>query len=413
MQSLNLIKPKKETSWGAIWSLTIGVAGLIIAEFLPAGVLTPMAHDLGVTEGMAGQAVSASAIFATVTSLSIAYLTRKLDRKFVAVTLTGFLTCSSVVVATAHSYTFLLLGRVLLGIAVGGFWSLSSAIAIRLVEPEEVPKAMSLIYGGSSFASVLAAPMGSYLGNLIGWRNVFFIAAAVGVAAFVWQLITLPSLTPIGTTKLRTTIDVLRKPRFIIALFAINFVFCGRFASFTYLRPFLEQTTHLNVNWISAVLLIFGLSYFVGNWFAPGMIKRNIRTALIFPPAILAFVALGLLLAGQWLIPTLIFVFIWGSSFGPVAPSWSTWVSRSVPEFLETAGGLYIASIQLAATVGALFGGVVFDRFGSSGVFILSGISWLMSATLVSLFITNPSESKSAENGASITSHDLNRSTSL
>src|SRR4051812_5579065 len=82
-------------TWNAIWSMTIGVAGLIIAEFLPAGVLTPMANDLGISEGMAGQAVTVTSIFAVITSLLIAYVTRNLNRRIVLLTLSFLLGCSS------------------------------------------------------------------------------------------------------------------------------------------------------------------------------------------------------------------------------------------------------------------------------------------------------------------------------
>lgn len=386
-----------KTGWAAIWSMTIAVAGLIIAEFLPAGVLTPMASDLHISEGMAGQAVSASAIFATLTSLLIAYVTRRFNRRTVLLVLSFLLTVSSLIVALAPNFLFLLTGRVLLGIAVGGFWSMAAAITIRLVPDEQVPKALSIIFGGSSFAAVLAAPLGSFLENIIGWRNVFFIAAAVGLVAFIWQFIVLPSLTPTKNVKLRTTIDVIRKPQFLAAMFAIAFIFCGRFASFTYLRPFLEQTTGVHANWVTVVLLTFGLSYFAGNAFAPTIIRKNLRFGLWFPPLALALVALALIQFGTSLGATIFLVFLWGSLFGPVAPSWTTWVARKAPEQAETGGGLYVASIQGAAAIGSILGGIAFDFKGSTGVFILTGLSWFASATLVYFKISNPTISKQSE----------------
>jgi predicted MFS family arabinose efflux permease len=144
-------------NWNAVWALTIGVAGLIIAEFLPAGVLTPLAHDLQISEGMAGQAVTMTSVFAVITSLLVAYVTRNIDRRKVLLGLSFLLSISSVMVAFAPSFGFLLAGRVLLGISLGGFRSMATAITIRLVPESDVPKALSIIFGGSSFASVLAA----------------------------------------------------------------------------------------------------------------------------------------------------------------------------------------------------------------------------------------------------------------
>ena len=370
-------------NWNAIWALTIGVSGLIIAEFLPAGMLTPMAKDLGISEGMAGQAVTATSILAVVTSLLIAFLTRKLNRRTVLLSLSILLALSSLIVAFAPDFKVVLLGRVVLGISLGGFWSMATAITIRLVPDSDVPKALSLIFGGSSFAAVLAAPLGSYLGNIVGWRNVFLFAAAVGMLAFIWQWAALPSLKPTGTTKLRTTIDVLKVPEFGVGLLAIMFVFCGRFASFTYLRPFLEQTTHASPTWVSIVLLVFGLAYFAGNSFAPRMIQRDLRNALLKPPIFLALISVGFLFLGSSLYAVVILVFLWGAAFGPVPPAWSTWVAKKVPEQAETGGGLYVAAVQSSAAIGAFVGGFAFDFQGSTAVFLMCCLSWVISALLV------------------------------
>ncbi len=390
MANVSTVSSPAKSNWNAVWAMTIGVAGLIIAEFLPAGVLTPIAHDLHITEGMAGQAVTATSVFAVITSLIIAFVTRNFNRRTVLLWLSLLLSLSSLIVAFAPNFVFLLVGRIILGISLGGFWSMATAVSIRLVDESEVPKALSLIFGGSSFASVFAAPLGSYLGNIVGWRDVFLFASAVGLLALIWQFIALPSLKPTGNVKLRTTVDVIKTPQFAAGLLAIGLVFCGRFASFTYMRPFLEQTTHASANWVSVILLIFGLSYFVGNWFAPRMIQKNIRRAVFTPPAAMAAISIGLLLLGHSLFATAVLVFLMGSFFGPVPPAWSTWVAKKVPENAETAGGLYVASVQFAAAIGALIGGFAFDFSGSTGVFILSGVSWALSAAVVYAKITAP-----------------------
>jgi predicted MFS family arabinose efflux permease len=286
-------------------------------------------------------------------------------------------------VALSPGFKLTLVGRLVLGISLGGFWSMATAITLRLVPDPDVPKALSLIFGGSSFSSVLAAPLGSYLGNIIGCRKVFLFAALVGVVAFVWQWVTLTSLKPRGITKLRTTFDVLKSPQFGVGLLAILFVFCGRFASFTYLRPFLEHTTHASPTWVSIVLLVFGLAYFAGNSFAPRMIQRDIYNALLKPPILLALISVGFLLCGSSLYATVIMVFLWGAVFGPVAPAWSTLVARKIPEHTETAGGLYVAAVQTSAAIGAIGGGVAFDFRGSSAVFLMCCGSWVVCALLV------------------------------
>jgi predicted MFS family arabinose efflux permease len=375
--------------WGGVYAITIGVMALIIGEFLPVGTLTPMAKDLNVTEGMAGQAVSASAIFATVTSLFISYLTRTLNRKHVILVLTGSLTLSNFIVAFAPNFTFLIVGRILLGIAVGGMWSMAAAIALRLVTDEDGPKAVSFVFAGSSFASILAAPLGSFLGQIIGWREVFVLSGLVGLIALVWQFKSLPNLDPKGNVRLGTILELLKLPKFLTALLVIALLYSGRFASFTFLRPFLERVTGLKGDWVSTVLLIYGLSYFVGNYFSPSLIKNHLNKTLWGMPTALSLIGALIVLFGNYFYPTFILIFFWGAVFGPGAPAWSTWINKKAPEYAETGGGLFVAAIQGSAAIGAGIGGVFFDQFGPSSVMIFSTAAWFLAALIAFFRIKN------------------------
>ena len=144
-------------AWGAVIAMTLGVFGLVGAEFLPASLLTPMAVDLRISEGMAGQAVTATAAVALVTSLLITVVTRKLDRRLVLIGLSVLLIFSNLLVAMSSNLAMLLVGRVLLGMALGGFWTLSAATMMRLVPEAVVPKALSVMFLGVSAATVFAA----------------------------------------------------------------------------------------------------------------------------------------------------------------------------------------------------------------------------------------------------------------
>src|SRR3954454_15540386 len=127
----NLVR--SEPAWGAVASMTLCVAMLIASEFMPVSLLTPIAGDLGLTAGQAGQAISISGLFAVATSLFVAAATRRIDRKTVVTSLSLLLTISGAVVAFAPNYATFMLGRALLGAAIGGFWSMSTAIVMRLL----------------------------------------------------------------------------------------------------------------------------------------------------------------------------------------------------------------------------------------------------------------------------------------
>ncbi|HDG1672344.1 TPA: MFS transporter [Kluyvera cryocrescens] len=371
-------------AWRAVWSLGLGVFGLITAEFLPASLLTPMASSLGVTEGMAGQTVTATALVALVTGLLITSATKSIDRRWVLMFFTLLQIVSSLLVAFAPSLQVLLLGRLLLGVAIGGFWAMSTATAMRLVPAKDVPKALSIIFAGVSIATVVAAPLGSYLGSLIGWRNVFILCVIPGVLALFWQLWVLPSMRPENSGSLGTLFKVLRRPGMVGGLLATIFIFSGHFAFFTYLRPFLETVGRANVETISLILLGFGVANFIGTSIAGYLLARNLRLTLALVPFAMGVLALTMVAYGHLALVDGLLVTLWGFAFGLVPVGWSTWLATTVADEAESAGGLMVASIQLAISAGAAGGGLVFDMNGANGVFIASGV--LLVAAMVMVF---------------------------
>ena len=168
-------------SWGSVFALTLCVATLIASEFMPVSLLTPIASDLGVSEGTAGQAIAVSGLFAVLTSLSISSVTRGIDRRTVLLSLTLAMILSGVMVAFAPNTAVFMAGRALVGVVIGGFWSMSAATVMRLVPESQVPRALGLLNGGNALAVTIAAPLGSFLGQYIGWRGAFF--AVVPLAA--------------------------------------------------------------------------------------------------------------------------------------------------------------------------------------------------------------------------------------
>ena len=371
-------------AWRAVWSLGLGVFGLITAEFLPASLLTPMASSLGVTEGVAGQTVTATALVALVTGLLITSATKSIDRRWVLMFFTLLQIVSSLLVAFAPSLQVLLLGRLLLGVAIGGFWAMSTATAMRLVPAKDVPKALSIIFAGVSIATVVAAPLGSYLGSLIGWRNVFILCVIPGVLALFWQLWVLPSMRPENSGSLGTLFKVLRRPGMVGGLLATIFIFSGHFAFFTYLRPFLETVGRANVETISLILLGFGVANFIGTSIAGYLLARNLRLTLALVPFAMGVLALTMVAYGHLALVDGLLVTLWGFAFGLVPVGWSTWLATTVADEAESAGGLMVASIQLAISAGAAGGGLVFDMNGATGVFTASGV--LLVAAMVMVF---------------------------
>jgi len=233
---------------------------------------------------------------------------------------------------------------------------------------------------GVSVATVLAAPVGSYLGDLIGWRDVFLLAAALGLAALLAQWLTLPSLRPTGTAKLGTLVEVLRRPGIGLGMLAVLLVFGGHFVFFTYLRAYLESGSGFSIASISTILLGFGVANFLGTLLAGRLVQKSLRLTLVMAPLLMGTLAVAIVAIGTNPVFDVLAVVLWGLFFGGVPVAWSSWIARTVPDEAESAGGLFVASINFAIGLGAGLGGVVFDFGGGMATTAMSGIVLILAA---------------------------------
>ena len=370
-------------SWAAVWSLMFGVCGLITAEFLPAGLLTPMARDLGVSEALAGQAVTVTAIMSFFAALLASTATRRLDRRTVLFGFSALLVVSDLLVAAAPNLWAVLFARTFLGLALGGFWSMATAVTLRLVPLAMMPRAMSLVFSGISVATIVAVPLGSFLGGLYGWRIVFLLAAGVAAATFALQAATLPRLAGDGSARLGTLMRVLRRPRFGLGIACIVLIFGGHFALFTYLRPYLEGVAAVTADQVAAILIIFGVANLVGTLLAGRLLERSVRLTLALMPLVLGLAGMLLSLERGRFLPTAGLVALWGVAYGGILVGWSTWVARVVPDETESGGGLLVAAVQIAITLGAAGGGMLLKVSGLPGEFAAAGAITLATSAVV------------------------------
>ena len=368
-------------AWSAVGSMTLCVALLIASEFMPVSLLTPIAHDLAATEGMAGQAVSVSGLFAVATSLLIATIASRFDRRHVLAALTACMGVSLVLVALAPNFAFLMVARALLGVTIGGFWSLSSATLMRLVPEDLLPKAVGVLYLGNAVATAFAAPIGSYLGGVIGWRGVFWALVPLTALSLAWQWVSLPSMPPRRTVPAGRVLALLGRPHVRSAMVAVMLTFGGAFATFTYLRPFLETTTHASLAQLSLLLLGLGAAGFAGTYASSALVGRHLQAMLRWLPLALAAVTLAMLVAGHLVWPVAVAMVAWGTLNSALPVAWFNWLTVGVKDEPEAAGGLMVAGIQLAIMGGATFGGLLLDHVSIAATFI-GGAALLVLASL-------------------------------
>lgn len=372
--------------WSAIFAMTLCVFVLIASEFMPVSLLTPIARDLQVTEGMAGQGIALSGALAVLASLTITAMAGKMNRKYLLSGMTLLMAVSGIIIAQASSYLVYLSGRALIGIAIGGFWSMSAATAIRLVPGHHVARALAIFNGGNALAAVVAPPLGSYLGATLGWRGAFLCLVPVAIVAFIWQWISLPAMAGDNAPASRgRVLHLFTRPAVAVGMLACGLFFMGQFALFTYVRPFLENVTRVGAPGLSLILLIIGVAGFAGTLVITTFLNARFYPTLMAIPFLMAIIAGILILTGHnvWLVAPLLGC--WGMLATAAPAGWWTWIARTLPQQAEAGGGLMVAVIQLAIALGSTTGGWVFDHLGWQRAFALSGLLLLCAAVLTGL----------------------------
>jgi DHA1 family purine ribonucleoside efflux pump-like MFS transporter len=374
-------------TWFAVLSMAATSFALVSAEFLPAGLLTPMARDLGISEGTAGQVVTATAAIGAVTALLSNVLIGRMNRKTVLVGLSALAIGANILAALATDFWLLLLGRAGLGIALSGFWALSVAVVARLVGANATGRGMAIVTLGVSLATIAAPSVGALISDWLGWRSAMAMTAGLAALAMLLQVLSLPTLPASTGNSLADVFRLTWRRGFQLGMLAILLLMTGHFAGSVYVRPFLEKVTLLETGPIAMALLGFGIAAVMGNIAGGRVADVNIRMALAMTAALMAFAALALVLWGVHIGAAFGFVTLWGFAFGMAPVVLPTNLSRGAPDALEAAGSLMVVSFQVAISIGAVFGGYVVDHYGAVGPLTLTSA---LAASTVALALTQP-----------------------
>jgi predicted MFS family arabinose efflux permease len=356
-------------------SLGLGIFSIVMSEFLPASLLPRIADSLDVSSGAAGQSVTMTAVAAALSALFISAALPRTDRRHVMIGLTGLAIVSDVIVALAPDLTVLLFARILLGLALGGFWAMATAMASRLVHTDHVGRALTVINSGVALATIAAIPLGALLGDVWGWRGVFLLGAATAACALVMQVVTLPSVVPHSGNGLSALGRTLRSRVVIGGLSAILLIFGGHFGGYTYIREAVESVSTIDVDGFALLLLVFGTANVIGTAVSGPLADRAPRAGILLFPAMLGIGMLLLALAGGSTMGLFIAAGLWGFGFGGVPTTVLSWGARTQPTRLEQIGGLIVTVCNVAIAVGAVTGGALVDNVTSVAPLLVGGVA--------------------------------------
>lgn len=355
---------------------------LVTAEFLPTGLLTPMAADLGITTGQAAQTVTLTAIVGFLVAPTVAILIPRMDRRTLLAWVTLVAVISNLVVALVPSFWLILASRALLGAAISGFWAMSLAVATRLAPPEHLGRAVMVITVGPSLAIVAGVPVGVIIAEQFGWRATFAVAAGLTLLVSILIATLVPSIPASASVGLRPLVTTLTQRGIPLGLAGHVLTIIGHITAFTFIRVAVERIPGVDVGTITIVLALFGVGGLVGNLVIGLLVDRHLGTLAILVPGLMTVAVATVALSPGSVAAVSVAVFVWGASFGAWLIIVNAWASRVAPDRPEPAGALVVTGFQFAIAVGAAVGGLLVDATGVGTTLLLASGALLVGTVL-------------------------------
>ncbi|MEU2657934.1 MFS transporter [Streptomyces sp. NPDC007325] len=361
------------TAWLAVTSVMLGIFAIVTTEILPIGLLTSIGSSFEISDGTAGLMMTMPGFLAAVSAPLVTATTARVDRRVMLAAFILLLALADFLAALATNYWLVLVSRVLVGVTIGGFWSIGAGLAARLVPARSVGRATAVIFSAVPLGSVLGVPLGTFIGDVAGWRTAFLAMGGFTLAVLALLLLVVPPLPAEGTTRLDVLGGVLRRAHTRFALALTFLVVLAHFGTYTYVTPFLEEVTGAGLGLVTVYLLVYGAAGIAGNFAGGATVGRHPRATFAVAAAMIAGATLLLPVLGRWDLGALALLVVWGAAYGAVPVCSQTWFAKAAPDTPEAASVLFTASFQATLSAGALLGGAALDRSSPSTLMLLGG----------------------------------------
>ncbi|MEV7127559.1 MFS transporter [Streptomyces sp. NPDC093260] len=361
--------------WLAVVAVMLGIFSIVTTEILPIGLLTEVGASFTISDGMAGLMMTMPGFLAAIAAPVVTVATARIDRRLMLCAFLVLLAAANFLAAAAPAYWMVLVSRVIVGIVIGGFWSIGASLAERLVPAESVGRATAVIFSAVPLGSVLGVPAGTFIGDLAGWRTAFIAVGGLTVGVLILLLVVTPPLPPHRSTRLGVLQGALNSVATRFALLLTVLVVLAHFGTYTYVTPFLEQVTDAGSGLITVFLLVYGAAGILGNFLGSSLVARRPRATFGTAAGLIAAATLLLPVLGQWKAGAVALLIVWGVAYGAVPVSSQTWFIKASPDTPEAASVMFTASFQATISLGALTGGIVVDASSPSTVMTLGGMT--------------------------------------
>jgi DHA1 family inner membrane transport protein len=365
-------------------ALAVAAFGIGTTEFVIMGLLPNVARDLDVSIPAAGMLVSGYALGVTIGAPILAIATARMPRKKALMNLIGVFIVGNLLCAIAPGYAVLMAARVVTAFCHGAFFGIGSVVAAGLVAPNRRAQAIALMFTGLTLANVLGVPLGTALGQALGWRATFWAVTGIGVLAAAALAVCLPAKIEMQETSLVREFSVLKDPQVLMVLGISTLASASLFSVFTYITPILEDVTGFTPHSVTLVLLLFGLGLTVGSTLGGKLADWRLI------PSLLAFLfAIGVVLtifAGTMhsAIPAMATIFFWGILAFAIVPPLQMLIVDRASHAPNLASTLNQGAFNLGNATGAWLGGMAIGAGAP-----LTSLPWLgVSMAAASLTLT-------------------------
>jgi predicted MFS family arabinose efflux permease len=377
-------------SWLGVAVITASLFTFVTTELMPVGLLTPVGDSLGISVGTAGLMVTLYGVSAGLGVPFIVAWTRRVNRRVLLSGLLAVLALGNLITALSPNYPLVLTARLVMGFANGVFWAIGVSMAMRLVPARHANRASAIALSGISIATVVGIPLGTWLGNLTGWRTTFLIWSGLAALVFAAVAVTVPSLPSQNAVSVREVFKLpLRNVRLRVVMITVVLYVLGHFGAYTFVRPWLEQNSSATPGLVAALLIVYGIGGAAGNFIAGHTVTRNLRGTFLAACAGLAVSLLLLLTLGHTLPGAVVCLALWGVSFGAANLCQVNITLAAAPDTFEAAMSINTLGYNTSIALGALFGGLVADHVGV-GAAIWFGV--VLTAASVVITLTSRTE---------------------
>ncbi|MBC1444904.1 MFS transporter [Listeria seeligeri] len=351
-------------------ALAISAFGIGSTEFISVGLLPLISSNMDVSVSTAGLTVSIYALGVMVGAPVLTTMTAKMNRKNLLMLVMVVFIIGNLISAFAASFAILLTGRVIAAFAHGVFMSIASVIAADVVQPSKRASAIAVMFTGLTVATVTGVPLGTFIGQLFGWRMSFIFIVAIGVIALIANYFLVPkNLSSAKNISLKSIGQVLLNKKIGIVLLMTAFGYGGTFVVYTYLSPMFIKMGY-TANMIVVLLIIYGIMVAIGNTIGGHFANEKPAKALFVMFSLQATTLLLLQFTSPNPVLGLIVVMLMGFFAFMSVSGLQLYVvelaERYLPETVSMASALNISAFNVGIAMGAFIGGLVTEYIGLS-----------------------------------------------